>query len=515
MSEREPPPPPGRDNRTVVRPNPGGRRPALAPDGHADRIRQAPPAPDWSQTGARPAFAPPPHGAPPYGTPPPYPNVLPSGAAPPSAGRDEEWIKSSAPAAIVPVAPRRPPSSIDELFAPNGNPFMRAAAPVLLLLGRLRASLVAASFVVLIDQVGQAIHKFDAEVRRCGVPEDQANRAKYILCSTADDIIQNIPTEDRHQYARYSMLASFFGERVGGVRFFEITERDQRDPVVNYPILELEHACLALGFQGRYRSEGGGMATLQGVQRSIYETLRRVRPRVARDLSPNWKGQALAARAARSRVPVWAVSGIALLLVFGLYLVLRYLLSGGAEIAAAATLDLNGSGPLTIARRTFAPPPPAPAPTPAQLTQLQRIRQALAPEISAGTISVPDPTGPKWIVINVGSTLLFDSGEATIAGRFKPLAERIRAMLERETGTIDVVGHTDNTPLTPTSPFRSNFDLSVARAKNAVAVLSSGFSRPDRFRTEGKGPDEPVAENKTEAGRRQNRRVEILVQRTE
>jgi len=190
-------------------------------------------------------------------------------------------------------------------------------------------------------------------------------------------------------------------------------------------------------------------------------------------------------------------------------------LSGGAEAASGATLALNGGGPITITRRVYAPPPPPPKPTVAQLTQLQRIRAALAPEINAGSISVPDPTGPNWIVINVGSLLLFNSGEATVIDKFAPLADRIRAMLERETGTIGIIGHTDNTALSPANAFKSNFDLSVARAKSVAAVLRIGFSKPERFKVEGKGADEPIADNKTEVGRRQNRRVEILVQRTD
>jgi type VI secretion system protein ImpK len=427
----------------------------------------------------------------------------------------EEWIASTGPAPATGGVSRRSLARIDELYAPNANPLMRAGAPLLLLLGRLRASLLAARFSSLMDQVAQAIQKFDTEIREAGVPDDQVTMAKYIVCATADDIVQNIPADDRHEWSRYSMLSSFFGERIGGVRFFELVERAKVDPVVNYGLLELEHACLALGFQGRYRSEGGGFAVLQQIQRNIYETLRRVRPKVARDLSPRWKGQSLATRKSRLRVPVWAVTALAALAMFGLYVVLRYLLTGGAEAASAATLGLNPDGPITIARKVFTPPPPPPAPTQAQVTQFQRIRSALLPEIQDGSVSVPEPTNPNWIVINVGNLLLFNSGQAVVLDKFKPLADRLRAMLERETGTVGVIGHTDNEPLSPTNPFKSNFELSVARAKNVAAILSQGSSNPARFHVEGKGADAPIADNKTEAGRRQNRRVEILVQRTD
>lgn len=541
------------DNRTVVRPNPGGRRPQQpasppggpqVPQSPYPPPQAAPPAwpatPPQAQPGWPPGNAPqatPPSWGAPQGMPPQWgaPPSPPQPAWPPppshvqratpqspgafpvgqGVGAGEEWIASPAPQAPTAGAARRALARIDELFAPNANPIMRAAGPLLLLLGRLRAAILHARFASLMDQVAQSIQKFERDVYDAGVPDDQAKMAKYILCATADDIVQNIPAEDRHEWSRYSMLSSFFGERVGGVRFFDLVERAKIDPVVNYDVLELEHACLALGFQGRYRSEGGGFATLQQVQRNLYETLRRVRPRVARDLSPNWKGQALSARRSRLRVPTWVAASVAGVLLFGLYVVLRYLLSGGAEAAAGDMLALNPRTPITIARKAPAPPPPPPKATPRQITQLERIRTALAPEITAGSITVPNPTGPYWIVINVGDALLFNSGQATLIPKFASLADRIRAMLEHETGVIGIVGHTDSTALSPASPFKSNFDLSMARAKNVADMLRFGFSRPASFRVDGKGPDEPIADNKTDAGRRQNRRVEILVQRTD
>ena len=185
-------------------------------------------------------------------------------------------------------------------------PIMRAAGPLLQLLGRLRVALMRASFASLMEQVADAVKFFETDIRSAGISEQQANTAKYILCATADDIVQHIPTDDRHVWAQYSMLSRFFGERVGGVRFFEILDRLKIDPLVNYPVLELQHACLALGFQGMHRTSAGGPAGLQMIQRNLYELLRQVRPSVMRDLSPHWRGQALANRRRRIQIPVLA-----------------------------------------------------------------------------------------------------------------------------------------------------------------------------------------------------------------
>src|SRR5262249_1990 len=250
MTDKDRPDDPfGRRERTIVRPNPGGRLPPVPSP-------SAPPYPNPLGAPAQPgtpAFQSP--GLPPssYPTPPPPAPPFPGAAyaPPPTTPAAAEWIQPQAQRAPAP-APSRPGPMlrVDELVAPNANPIMRAAGPLLQLLGRLRVALLRASFASLMGQVAEAIEFFERDIRSAGISEQQPNTAKYVLCATADDIVQHIPTDDRHVWTQYSMLSRFFGERIGGVRFFEILEHTRLDPLVNYPLLELQHACLALGFQG-------------------------------------------------------------------------------------------------------------------------------------------------------------------------------------------------------------------------------------------------------------------------
>src|ERR1700686_3757603 len=143
---------------------------------------------------------------------------------------------------------------------------MRAAGPPLQPLRRLRVALMRASFASLMEQVADAVKFFETDIRSAGISEQQANTAKYILCATADDIVQHIPTEDRHVWTQYSMLSRFFGERIGGVRFFEILNHAKLDPLINYGVLELQHTCLALGFRGVHGTSAGGGAGLPKIQ---------------------------------------------------------------------------------------------------------------------------------------------------------------------------------------------------------------------------------------------------------
>jgi type VI secretion system protein ImpK len=494
--ENRPRNPFGRGERTVIRPNPGGRFPAGSPPGQAPAPPAAPPSsyPD-------PAIA---RGAP---VAPPAP-VTPRAAAP-STHAAEEWIQSAPPptAPAVLAEGQGPSLRVDDLVAPNANPIMRAAGPLLQLLGRLRVALLRASFASLMEQVAEAIKFFEKDIRSAGISEKQSNSAKYILCATADDIVQHIPTEERHVWAQYSMLSRFFGERIGGVRFFEMLTQAKLDPLVNYPVLELHHACLALGFQGVYRTQSGGLTALQQIQRDLYETLRRVRPKVAKDLSPHWQGQALGLNVNRSRVPVWAVAAISAALLFGLFVVLRILLSGYADAAVQTTSTLHPDDKLAIKRRVYVPPPPPPPPPP-PTSQIVRIRN----QLQNGECSVVDQTA-NMIVISLCDQVTFDPGQAVVRDQFKPLAAKIAAILDKEPGRIRVVGHTDNTPI-KTVRFPSNWHLSMERAKAVAAILKLGLADPNRIDVDGKGSDVPVASNTTPEGRSKNRRVEVMIGRT-
>lgn len=483
--------------RTIIRPNPGGRRAAEPP-------------PAANKSSPTPAEPPPPQPAAPAATPYSPPNA-------PGNPNPDEWIFTREQASRPSAQAQAPAIAIDELVAPNENPILRSAGPLLLLLGRLRVALARASFGNLMEIVADSIKFFEKDIRSAGISEAHANAAKYIICATADDIVQNIPTEDRHVWTQYSMLSRFFGERIGGVRFFDELNRLKQDPLLNYDVLELQHTCLSLGFQGVHRTSAGGISTLQQIQRDLYETLRRIRPKVYRELSPHWQGQKLALRSSRTLVPWWGILGLAGLFLFGTYFVFLYWLTGGADVATNDVVSLLGRDKLSLERKAPAapvPPPVIPPPEPDRITQLQRICAAMAPEVAAQRVNVEQTA--NQITVRIGNVLLFNSGVATVLEQFKPIGERIAATLDKEEGFIKVVGHTDNSPIgADRVRFPSNYALSVERAKNVAALLKPLLINPDRLQTEGKGETAPVADNGTPEGKAKNRRVEIVIPRTD
>ncbi len=508
----------GRRDRTIIRPNPGGRRPAPPASPATPGGYPAPPA-----GGAPPASTPTPpvsYPAPPYSPAPYSPAPAPPASPPAGQANWDGWMTSPTPSPVNPYlqqgaaqapmtpAPISPHVSVD-LVSVAANPLMRAAASLLLLLGRLRASLSRAGAGQLMDQVAQAIQQFEIDARAAGAPADQVNTAKYALAACADDIVQNLPSEDRQIWTQYSMLVRFFGERTGGVKFFQELDRAKQNPAVNLGLLEVMHACLSLGFEGVYRASGGAGA-LQGVRRDLYETIRRAQPKTIEDLSPHWRGQTIALAGSRFQVPVWAVAAVAGVILLGAYLFLRNMLSGQAEALAIAMARVHPDTEIAIARETAVKPPPDPPVKTS--TQLERIRAALADEILAGKVSA-DQTATS-IIIRIGSVVLFPSGGAKVNDSFAPIAKKIALSLDKEPGAIRVDGYTDSDPI-KTVAFPSNFELSEARAKSVAGLLKGDLGRPERVAVAGKGTDNPVAPNDTEANKSKNRRVEISIPRAD
>ncbi|HND99904.1 MAG TPA: OmpA family protein, partial [Plasticicumulans sp.] len=111
------------------------------------------------------------------------------------------------------------------------------------------------------------------------------------------------------------------------------------------------------------------------------------------------------------------------------------------------------------------------------------------------------------IVLNLPEAITFDSGQAALKPAAEPQIDRIAAVLKEYPQTVvDIAGHTDST-----GAAEANQALSQKRA-GAVALRFVKAGLPyARMVVSGYGATRPVADNASEAGRAQNRRVEITL----
>ncbi len=119
----------------------------------------------------------------------------------------------------------------------------------------------------------------------------------------------------------------------------------------------------------------------------------------------------------------------------------------------------------------------------------------------------------KGLVITVVGDLLFDSGKAKIRSEAYPLLDKVSSVLKDNMRqfNVGIEGHTDNAPIKH-SGWKSNWELSTARALSVLHYLDKdqGISG-ERLSAIGYGEYRPVASNETKDGRKQNRRVEIVI----
>jgi outer membrane protein OmpA-like peptidoglycan-associated protein len=116
-------------------------------------------------------------------------------------------------------------------------------------------------------------------------------------------------------------------------------------------------------------------------------------------------------------------------------------------------------------------------------------------------------TADNQLKLNIPSDVSFDSGRAEIRPGLRPVLDAFAQGLSNQPNMdVRVVGHTDST-----GSDAINNPLSVNRAAAVRDYLASRGVDSRRVQIDGRGSREPVADNRTDAGRAANRRVEIFL----
>ncbi|MDD4904926.1 flagellar motor protein MotD [Methylobacter sp. G7] len=144
-----------------------------------------------------------------------------------------------------------------------------------------------------------------------------------------------------------------------------------------------------------------------------------------------------------------------------------------------------------------------------QLSQVSgQFEQVLAPFIKDNLVSVKK--NDYWIELEMNSEMLFLSGEAELSKKAIPVLKKIVEVINPLPNMINIEGHTDNIPI-DNIKFRSNWDLSSARATSVVHEFVKEGINPPRLSAIGYGEFHPIDDNKIEAGRFKNRRVVLVL----
>ena len=471
MSDEDPFAEPNDTDKTVIRPNPGGRRTATPGPGAAPSAPAAAPASDASVD--------------------PLAMGLPQAARP------------------APSAPRPNVTSV-EAGMTGMNTLNACGATLFSLVSRIRNRAQHPDPDALRRSVVAEVRAFENRALQARVDAQEVQVARYAICATLDDVVLNTPWGGTSVWAQQSMVGTFHRETVGGDRFYDLLARLEQDPGRNIDLLEFLYMCLTLGFEGRLRVEHGGADKHMTIRQGLAKIIRSQRGDVEHDLSPHWPGLDKPHRALSAWKPLWiAATALAALLGTG-FLGLTYALSTATENVSGqlATVD---SGQVAVLKRR-APPVVVAKPQPDQQAQLKRVAGFLKAEIDDGLVTVFQDA--NTITVRIKGAGMFGSGSDQLKPAFKTPLSRVADALNDTKGPVIVVGHSDNQPI-HSSRFASNMVLSLARAEAVRKMIAPLLKDPKRLTAEGRADKEPIESNATAEGRAANRRIEIVLVREE
>ncbi len=439
-----------------------------------------------------------------------------AGAAPPPGGERTTFQPFPAQGAA-------PPPPVNKAMAARGfsdddvppidapmrvrNPLMAASARLLALAAAVQADRQVADVAKLRMRADGEAKAFEKTLAGLGLSAEDNARARYAVLATVDDIVQNLPGGANSDWPRRSLVVVSFGQAFGGDQFFTILDTMLAKPAAHLEMLELYHACLAVGFQGRLRTLPDGNAQVSSRMGAIYNRLSDIRARPETDLSPTWHGVPTPMPKLGWLVRAAIVAAAVLAVLLLAFLGGKLLLDSRDHPAWLALRQLPPVNPAAIDRVGGDIVKPS--------GQLERVRARL----TSPCIEAKDDGATIRLVISACPGLppgMFDKGAADVASAYQPLIAEAGAALKPEPGAIAVVAHTDSDPIKGAlaATYADNLALSQARAASVKGLLVQTVDG-SRLSAEGRGDREPVDRGDSADAKAKNRRVELILPRSE
>jgi chemotaxis protein MotB len=180
-----------------------------------------------------------------------------------------------------------------------------------------------------------------------------------------------------------------------------------------------------------------------------------------------------------------------------------------SRLAALETEKTGASNALASAKKTMEELERAQAQAEARAAQFRKLVEQFRKMTESGKLKVE--IRDNRMIVSMGDKILFDPGKTQVKKEGAETLKEVTAILKAVTGRdFQVAGHTDNAPIR-SARFRSNWELSTARAVEVVNFMIASGMEPTRLSAAGYSDQAPIAPNDTPEGRGSNRRIEITL----
>lgn len=287
-----------------------------------------------------------------------------------------------------PLNIQAPPINLGEaLPIRQSGSLLDLASGMLSLAARLKQTVSYSAVDELKQKLGKEVREFENRTLAAGIPSEQGRMASYCLCTFLDEVIQNTPWGTQSNWGHQSLLIVFHKEAWGGERFFQIVEYLVKQPAQSLLLLEFCYVLLSLGFEGKYRIIPNGLNDLERQRLELYQLIQRVRGDFEPELSPRWRGQNSAKSRLMKQVPLWVFGAVAAGLLILCYLGFAYWINSVSDPVYRDLLKLT----VAPTRPSVDAPASQPAQTQVKAApRLERFQPLLKDEIAANMVEVVD-----------------------------------------------------------------------------------------------------------------------------
>lgn len=182
------------------------------------------------------------------------------------------------------------------------NILLSEARDIISLASHLRTLAPSNSIEQLRLDVENLFRQFSNTLKEQGTTDEVMLTARYQLCCLIDELVLSTPWGIDSPWSQQTLLSKYHNETSGGEKFFLIANKLMEHPQRNLDLIELAYVCLSLGFRGKYRLSQTSDSDINNICQMLYQPIALYRP-VAADLSPCWQAAPALAPSIEKRIP--------------------------------------------------------------------------------------------------------------------------------------------------------------------------------------------------------------------
>jgi len=169
---------------------------------------------------------------------------------------------------------------------------------------------------------------------------DTLLEARYAVVAFLDEMILQSGWDQKNQWASHLLQYKYFQTQVAGEEFFQHLSTLRRAFPIHTDLLEIFHACVVLGFEGKYKLEG--REKLQDLKHDLFREIQGLRGDMP-PLSPQADRHEVVMDVVKQEIPAWVVVVCSLAIVFFSYVGMSVMIHQETETTLGHLSELVGA----------------------------------------------------------------------------------------------------------------------------------------------------------------------------